>query len=95
MKKVLFVDCCIRREGSRTKELADHFLEELKTREDLADKTILISSHGAAVRALLSNVEKCDIAHFWGKGVHKNCGVSCVELIDGEYQILWENKIYY
>ncbi len=71
------------------------FLEELKHREDLKDKTILISSHGAAVRALLSNIEKCDIAHFWGKGVHKNCGVSCVELINGEYQILWENKVYY
>ena len=71
------------------------FLEELKNREDLKDKTILISSHGAAVRALLSNIEKCDLAHFWGAGVHKNCGVSFVELIDGEYQILWENKIYY
>ena len=71
------------------------FLEELKHREDLQDKTILISSHGAAVRALLSNIEKCEIAQFWGKGVHKNCGVSCVELIDGEYQIMWENKVYY
>ena len=75
----------------RTKD----FLDELKSRKELQDKTILISSHGAAVRAMLSNIEKCDIAHFWGPGVHKNCGVSCVELIDGEYQILWENKIYY
>lgn len=71
------------------------FLDELKQREDLKDKTILVSSHGAAVRALLSNIEQCDIAHFWGNGVHKNCGVSCVELIEGEYKILWENKIYY
>ena len=71
------------------------FLDELKMREELQDKTILISSHGAAVRALLSNIEKCEIAHFWGNGVHKNCGVSCVELIDGEYRILWENKVYY
>ena len=71
------------------------FLEELKTREDLKDKTILISTHGAAVRALLNNIEKCDIAHFWGKGVHKNCGVSYAELIDGEYQLIFENKIYY
>ena len=75
----------------RTKE----FLDELKVREELKDKTVLVSSHGAAVRALLSNVEKCDISNFWGKGVHKNCGVSCVELIDGEYKILWENKIFY
>jgi probable phosphoglycerate mutase len=71
------------------------FLEELKHRTDLRNKTVLISSHGAAVRALLSNIEKCDIAHFWGKGVHKNCGVSCVELIEGNYKIRWENKIFY
>lgn len=29
MEQVLYIDCCIRREGSRTKELAEHFLEEL------------------------------------------------------------------
>lgn len=71
------------------------FLEELKSREDLKEKNILVSSHGAAVRAMLCNIEGSGIAHFWGKGVHKNCGVSCVELLDGEYRILWENKIYY
>lgn len=71
------------------------FLEELKNREDLAEKTILVSTHGAAVRAILNNIEKNDIAHFWGRGVHKNCGVSCVELSGGEYRILWENHVYY
>lgn len=30
MKKVLFVDCCIRREGSRSKELAEYFLQEIE-----------------------------------------------------------------
>ena len=30
MKQVLYIDCCIRREGSRTKELAEHFLRELE-----------------------------------------------------------------
>ena len=29
MKKVLFVDCCIRREDSRSKQLADHFIDEI------------------------------------------------------------------
>ena len=71
------------------------FLEELKHREDLQDKTILISTHGAAVRAMINYIEKCEIANFWKKGVHKNCGVSYVELIDGEYQVLWENRVYY
>ena len=81
------IECLLK----RTRE----FLEELKCRDDLEEKNILVSSHGAAVRALLSNVEKCDIAQFWGNGVHKNCGVSCLELINGEFEILWENKIYY
>lgn len=30
MKKVLFVDCCIRREDSRSKQLADYFIAELQ-----------------------------------------------------------------
>ena len=30
MKKVLFIDCCIRREDSRSKQLADHFIAELQ-----------------------------------------------------------------
>ena len=33
MKEVLFVDCCIRREDSRTKKLADYFLEGLAKKE--------------------------------------------------------------
>lgn len=77
--------------GSLLQRTGD-FLEELKRKEDLKDQTIFISTHGAAVRALLSHIEQCDIAHFWGAGVHRNCGVSCVELVDGKYHILWENK---
>ena len=36
MKQILFVDCCIRRELSRTKELADAALAVLGTRDDIA-----------------------------------------------------------
>lgn len=81
------VDALLERTGA--------FLKELKQNKELLNKTILISSHGAAVRAMLCNIEKNDKAHFWGGGVHKNCGVSCVDLVDGEYQILWENRIFY
>ncbi len=28
MKNVLFVDCCIRREASRSKELAEYFISK-------------------------------------------------------------------
>lgn len=42
MKKVLFVDCCIRREGSRSKELADHFIAELKKTGEYEIETICL-----------------------------------------------------
>lgn len=71
------------------------FLEDLKLREDLKNHNLLISTHGAALRALLSNIKGNEIRDFWEGAVHKNCAVSCVELIDGEYQILWENQIFY
>lgn len=71
------------------------FLEDLKNNPSLNDQTILISSHGAAVQAILSNIKNSDLSHFWGDGVHKNCGVSCIDLIDGHYKILWENKVFY
>ena len=34
MKKVLFVDCCIRRENSRSKELAEYFIGKLQETGD-------------------------------------------------------------
>ena len=34
MKKVLFIDCCIRKEHSRSKALADHFIGELQKKEE-------------------------------------------------------------
>ena len=36
MKNILFVDCCIRRELSRTKVLADAALAVLEAREDVS-----------------------------------------------------------
>lgn len=42
MKKVLFVDCCIRREGSRSKQLADHFLAELQKTGEYEVETLCL-----------------------------------------------------
>ena len=42
MKKVLFVDCCIRREGSRSKQLADHFIGELEKTGDYEMETLCL-----------------------------------------------------
>ncbi len=71
------------------------FLEELRQKENYQDKTILLSTHGCALKALLANIKGISIAEFWGEGVHKNCAVSIAEYKDGEYRLIEEGKVYY
>ena len=42
MKKVLFVDCCIRREHSRSKQLADFFIGELQKTGEYEIETLCL-----------------------------------------------------
>ena len=60
---------------------------------DLADKTILIASHGCAVRALLQNVDP-DPENFWRGSVPPNCCVNLVEVKNGKTTLLEEDKVY-
>ena len=73
------------------------FLAELLKTKEYADKTILISTHGCALKALLANVRKTPVAEFWGSGVHKNCAVTILETTeDGKHlTVLTEGKLYY
>jgi probable phosphoglycerate mutase len=71
------------------------FLERLRVTPKYQDKTILLSTHGCALKALLANITKVELKDFWGEGVHKNCAVSVVELKDGQYHLLEEGKVYY
>lgn len=78
--------------GERVRE----FLEELYGKEEAKDQSILISTHGAALTAMLNSIKgKEDIGDFWGKGVPKNCSVTEVQVIDGRPEILEEGKIFY
>ena len=42
MKKVLFVDCCIRREHSRSKQLADYFIDKLNKKGGYEVETLCL-----------------------------------------------------
>lgn len=42
MKRILFIDCCIRREASRSKELADFFLAELQKTGEYEIETLCL-----------------------------------------------------
>ena len=73
----------------RTRE----FWIEKTTDPALADKTVLVSSHGCAVRALLQNIYQ-DPAHFWHGCVPPNCSINLVEVKDGKIRLLEEDKVY-
>ena len=74
---------------ARTKD----FWEEVTGNPDYQNKTILIASHGCAVRALLQNIYQ-DPKNFWHGSVPPNCGVNIVEVKDGKAVLLEEDKVY-
>ena len=69
------------------------FWVEKTTDPSLADKTVLVSSHGCAVRALLQNLYQ-DPEHFWHGCVPPNCSINLVEVKDGKARFLEEDKVY-
>ena len=69
-----------------------NFMEDICSRKELQDKTILVSTHGCALRGLL----KSNREDYWHGGVSKNCAVSIVTCNRGEKPVLVEeNHIYY
>jgi len=71
-------------------------LSEIADREDLKDSHILISTHGAAMTALLNRIKgNMQIKDFWKYKVPKNCAVSVVEIKGKDIIIKEEGLIYY
>ncbi|MBQ7775271.1 MAG: histidine phosphatase family protein [Lachnospiraceae bacterium] len=71
------------------------FLRELAAKEEYQDRTILLSTHGCALKAVLANARNTPLKYFWGEGVHKNCAVSLIEVADGQMRVLEDGKLYY
>lgn len=73
------------------------FLEELReSAQGRAEgMTILISTHGATSRALLSAIKGTPREHFWEEGVPKNCAVTVVDLVEGRWVIREQDVVYY
>lgn len=77
------------------RERTGDFLNWLFAQEQYRDSTVLVTTHGAAMAGLLNNLKKKPLAEYWGVGVHKNCGVTEVDVTDGRIDIISENKVYY
>lgn len=72
------------------------FLRELCENKELSQKNVLVTTHGAAMTALLNNIKKnFDVATFWENGVPANCAVTMVDVKEGNPEIIKENVIYY
>lgn len=76
-------------------ERTGDFLRDVCGREEYKDRTILVSSHGAALASMLANIKHLSVSEFWGDGCSKNCGVTEVLVTNGVPKILSENKTYY
>lgn len=71
------------------------FLQELLQEGENREKTILLSTHGCALKAILANVRQTPVAEFWGEGVHKNCAVSIVDVVNGSAVVTEDGKLFY
>lgn len=73
-----------------------NFMEDICSRKELQDKTILVSTHGCALRGLLNSIRESNREDYWHGGVSKNCAASIVTCNRGEKPVLVEeNHIYY
>lgn len=72
------------------------FLKELCEDSQLQGKRILLSTHGAAMTALLNHIRgNLDTADFWKWQVPANCAVTIVDVKEGVPVIAEESKVYY
>lgn len=72
-----------------------NFLEDITTRKELQDKSILIATHGAALQSMMLWVKKEPISEFWKSGLKKNCSITKVGVKDGQVTVLEEGEKQY
>ena len=70
------------------------FYQELIRRPELQDKTILITTHGFALRCLLQQVYE-NKQDFWHGKLPDNCAVNIIEVKDGMSMLVGDDIIYY
>lgn len=86
-------------DGESVEELYERtgsFLEELYERSDLENKNIMISTHGAAMTAMLNRIKhQISVENFWRDEVPPNCSVTVIEVKDRKAEIISEGTVYY
>ena len=70
------------------------FLDDLFQNAEYQEETILVATHGAAMRALLHRFYE-DPNDFWHGCVPPNCSINIVKEEDGNVVLLKEDVLYY
>lgn len=76
-------------------ERTSSFLRSVMKAPKYQDSVLLMASHGAAIRGILSGLYKLPASSFWSVPVHKNCGVTKLRARDGSFEVEFENRIFY
>lgn len=74
---------------------AQNFLDELTANSEYQDSTILVATHGAMLRGLIGAFRGYTVKDFWKGGIHKNCGMTIVEVRGKGKKILQEAIVLY
>ena len=71
------------------------FLQELFSNDRYQEGIVLVSTHGAALSGLLTVIKGNSVAQLWSGGLHKNCGITIVEVKKGVPRIIEEAIVLY
>ena len=73
----------------------EEFWNDLIHREEWQDQTILVTTHGAAMRGILHTIRKETMENFWMGNLIGNCAVTIVDVEKGEATVVEDGKIFY
>lgn len=76
------------------KRVTEFFEEVVLPLEGKVDR-ILIASHAAAIKCMLSYINNSDIKDLWQGPFQKNCAVTVIDLVNGQFKIKEEAKVFY
>ena len=70
------------------------FLDDILGRDELQDKTILVTTHACILRGILNRLYD-DPQDFWQHKVPDNCSVSAIEKTDDTIRFILKDRVYY
>ncbi len=72
----------------------ESFFQDLTARDEWKDDTILVVTHGCAVRGILNHLYD-DPSDFWQGGVPANCSTTIVKWENGKSRFIEKDRVYY